>query len=237
MDPVTENMSIINMKPVKAFLEQDHESHIKIHMAAMQDPMIQSLMQNNPAAMSVQAAAAAHVQEHIAFAYRRKIEQSMGVPLPPPGEPMPPDLEYNYSSAVADAAQMVLENSKSEIAKKKAEEALDDPIVKLQERELDLKEMDAKRKVAKDLADAEFKDRQLGQKSLLELARQGSNERAFKAEHVNNSVQSQAEAALAHRQQMFKETQHAQSVGAKILDRMLQEETKRRNAEKKSLPE
>jgi hypothetical protein len=237
MDPVTENMAIINMKPVKAALEQDHESHIKVHMAAMKDPMIMSLMEGNPAAQGIMAAAAAHMQEHIAFAYRRKIEKAMGVPLPPPGEPMPPDLEYNYSSAVADAAEMVLEESKTDIAKQKAQEALDDPIVKLQEREQAVKEMDARRKVAKDMADAEFKDKQLQQKSLLELARQGSTERAFKAEHVNNSVQQQAEQALAKRQQMFKEQQHGQSMGAKILDRMLQEETKRQNEAKKSLQE
>ena len=66
-DPVTENMALINGTPVKAFIYQDHEAHIKVHMAAMQDPKIAQLIGQNPQAQLIQAAAMAHINEHIAF--------------------------------------------------------------------------------------------------------------------------------------------------------------------------
>jgi hypothetical protein len=130
---------------------------------------------------------------------------------------------------------MVLENSKTEVAKKQAEDAAKDPIVQQQQKENELKEMEIKRKTAKDAADADFKEKSLEQKNLIELARQASNERTFKVQGIKDSVQGQGERALAERAAVFEEQKHATSLGAKILDRMLQEETKRQAASKKGL--
>ena len=222
-DPVTENMAILTGKPVKSFVEQDHESHIKIHMAMAEDPAILEMMSKSPSAMSVAASMAAHIQEHIAFAYRRRVEEAMGVPLPPVGEPLPPEIEYDYSKAIADAADRVLSESKADLGRKKAEEAIEDPIVQMQKKELDLKEMDLQRKVAKDQADAEHAKTQLGLKSLLELSRQASTERAFKAEKEADSVQRKAEMALKSQKDLFDAQKSKDSVGAKLLDRLVQE--------------
>jgi hypothetical protein len=222
-DPITENMAILTGKPVKAFVEQDHESHIKIHMAMAEDPKIMQMMSQSPTAMTAAASMAAHVQEHIAFAYRRKIEEAMGVPLPPVGEPLPPEIEYDYSKAIADAADRVLSESKADLGRKKAEEALEDPVIKMQQEELDIKKMEAQRKIAKDQADNERANKQLGIKSLLELSRQASTERSFKAEVQNDSVQRQAERALKARTSLFDAQQNKESVGAKLLDRLVQE--------------
>jgi hypothetical protein len=81
-DPVQENQNILIMKPVKAFIEQNHEAHIQAHMAAIQNPKIQQLMQMNPQAQAIMAAAMAHINEHIAFEYRKQVEMAMGMPLP-----------------------------------------------------------------------------------------------------------------------------------------------------------
>ena len=142
-DPITENMNIINLKPVKAFLYQDHEAHIKVHMSAMQDPLIQQLAGQNPQAPMIQQAMQAHIMEHVAFAYRQKIEQALGADLPKPGEKMEPAVEVQLSRLVAQAAPIVLQQSQSVVAQQQAqaaaEQAAQDPVIQMQQQELALK--------------------------------------------------------------------------------------------------
>ena len=78
LDPIDENMSIMYGKPIKAFIEQDHDSHIAVHMQFLQDPSLAG----NPGAAGVQPILVAHVAEHIALLYRTRMEASIGVPLP-----------------------------------------------------------------------------------------------------------------------------------------------------------
>ena len=107
-DPVTENMNLINMKPVKAFIYQDHQAHITVHMAALQDPMLRQQMQQNPMAQQMFAATMAHISEHLAFEYRRRLEQELGVPMPQPNTILPEDFEVQLSRLTAAAAQQLL---------------------------------------------------------------------------------------------------------------------------------
>lgn len=142
-DPVSENMNVINLKPVKAFLYQDHEAHIRVHMAAMQDPLIQQLAGQNPQAPMIMQAMQAHIMEHIAFAYRQKIEQALGADLPKPDEKMEPAVEVQLSRLVAQAAPMVLQQSQSQVAQQQAQaaaqQAAQDPVLQMQQQELALK--------------------------------------------------------------------------------------------------
>jgi hypothetical protein len=64
-DPVSENMDVINGKPVKAFIYQDHEAHIAVHTSALQDPKLMQLMGQNPNAQSMMASMQAHIAEHL----------------------------------------------------------------------------------------------------------------------------------------------------------------------------
>jgi len=100
-DPVSENMALLTSRPVRAGITQDHAAHITVHMAAAQDPKIVAMLTNNPAAPSIIAATTAHILEHLAFQYRKDIEEQLGVPLPPPGEPLPEDVEYQISRLAA----------------------------------------------------------------------------------------------------------------------------------------
>ena len=145
-DPVTENMDVINMKPVRAGIEQDHEAHIRVHMAAIEDPKINQIMQQNPNTPAILAAAAAHIQEHLAFQYRKEIEKALGTPLPPPDEPLPADVEYQVSQLAAAAADKVLQRSQTETRQEELLEQLQDPIVQQRDRELAIKEQDLQRK-------------------------------------------------------------------------------------------
>lgn len=139
-DPVSENMNIMNGKPVKAFLEQDHEAHLAVHTAAMQDPKLMELIGQNPAAQTIMGAGAAHVMEHLAFSYRKQIEEQAGVPLPLPDQPMSPETEVAVSRLAAAAAKQLLEKNKGEAEGKKNEEMAKDPIVQMQQKELELKD-------------------------------------------------------------------------------------------------
>jgi len=162
-DPVFENMNLLNGKPVKAFMYQDHESHIKVHMNAMQDPYIQDILENNPGAPNMQAAAQAHIAEHVAFLYRSKLEEQLGVPLPASEEdaPLPNDVEVQLSRLVADASEQLLQQNQSRMAQEQAQEQAQDPIVQMQQAELQLKNAELQRKTAKDQLDARIKEAQV----------------------------------------------------------------------------
>lgn len=139
-DPVVENMDIINGKPVKAFFYQDHDAHIQVHQAAMQDPMLMQMMGQNPKAQMMMAAAQAHIAEHIGFKYRQMIEQRMGVTLPPVDEEMTPEVESALSEMMATAAQQILEQNQAQAAQMQAQQRAQDPVVQMQQMELQLKQ-------------------------------------------------------------------------------------------------
>jgi hypothetical protein len=140
IDPVSENMNVLKGKPVKAFQYQDHEAHIKVHMSAMQDPTIMQLIGQNPQAPKLMAAMQAHIAEHVGFAYRQKIEQQLGMPLPPEGEELPPQIEIALSAMMAQAAQQVLQQSQANAAQQQAQQQQQDPVLQMQQQEVQIKQ-------------------------------------------------------------------------------------------------
>ena len=149
-DPVSENMNLLNRKPVKAFMYQDHEAHIKVHMAAMNDPKMREMVGQSPNANSILAAFTEHVTEHIAFQYRKEIEKQLGAPLPPPDEPLPEDIELRLSELVSEAAERVLASSQADERQEEIREQLEDPVLQQRERELDIREAEVQRKIKAD---------------------------------------------------------------------------------------
>jgi hypothetical protein len=160
-DPVSENMAILNMKPVKAFIYQDHEAHIQVHMAAMRDPKIMQMVGQNPQAQAMMAAAMAHINEHVAFEYRKQIEQQMGLPLPAMDEEMQPEMELEVSRMMAMAAQKLLQKDTAEAQQQQAQQAAQDPVVQMQQQELAIKQKEVELKEKKIAIDAAAKADQL----------------------------------------------------------------------------
>jgi hypothetical protein len=160
-DPVAENMDIINGKPVKAFMYQDHQAHIAVHMAAMQDPKIQQMVGQNPQAGAIQAAAMAHINEHVAFEYRKQLEEQLGVPLPNPEETLPEDVEFELSKVMAEAAKKLAAKSAAEVQQQQAEQQAQDPIIQMQQQELALKAQDLQIKQQKTMADIQAEQTRL----------------------------------------------------------------------------
>jgi len=160
-DPISENMAVINGKPVKAFIYQDHEAHIAVHMMAMQDPKMAQLIGQNPMAAQIQAAAMAHIQEHVAFQYRKEMEEQIGTELPPPNQDLPEEYELAISRLAARGAAKLLQKDQAEMAQQQAQTEAQNPLTQIQMRELAVKEGELQRKMRKDILDATAKADQL----------------------------------------------------------------------------
>jgi hypothetical protein len=160
-DPVSENMDVINGKPVKAFLYQDHEAHIAVHTSAMQDPKVAEIMGQNPNAQSMQAAMQAHIAEHLAFEYRKQVEEQAGVPLPPPNAEMDEDTELAVSRLAAQAAQQLLQKNQAEAQQQQNQQMQQDPIIQMQMAELEIKKGELELKRQKLQVDAAEKNDRL----------------------------------------------------------------------------
>lgn len=194
LDPVTENQHILMMRPVKAFLLQDHQAHITVHMAAMQDPKIQQLLQGNPQAQMMQQAMMAHINEHLGFEYRRQIEQQLGMPLPPEktedGEDnyLPPEAEARLAPMLAQAAQQLLLNNKQEVAGQQAQQQMQDPLVQIQMQELQLKAQEQQRKAAKDQVDAQLKAEQIAVERQRVETQQQTDDKRIRVDAIKAAV-------------------------------------------------
>jgi hypothetical protein len=152
-DPVTENMNSLKGVPLKAFIYQDHQAHITTHMSFIQDPKIAQMVGQSPMAQQMQAAMMAHVAEHLGYQYRQEIEQRVGAPLPGPEQNISEAEELAMAKYVAEAAQQVLQIHQAQAAQQQSQQMAADPLVQMQQQELQIKGMEQQRKAAKDQAD------------------------------------------------------------------------------------
>ena len=176
-DPVTENMNIINGEPVKAFIFQDHEAHIQAHIALIEDPKIMEIMSQSPTAKASEAAMASHISEHVAFAYRDKIEKELGVPLPGPEEKLPEDIELRLSRLVAPAAAQLTGKDQREAQMQKQMEESEDPIIQMQQQELQIKQQQVQAKAQADMAKIQLDLKKIMDKSVLDKEKLVTQER------------------------------------------------------------
>lgn len=164
-DPVTENMNMLKEKPLKAFLTQDHDAHITVHQSFLQDPNIASTIGQNPKANQMMAAMQAHIAEHLGFHYRQEIEKQMGVSLPNPENELPEDVEVQLSQLIAQASKQLLAENQSEAQQQKNQQMAEDPLVKMQQEELQLKKQSEQTKAQKAQSDAQAKQQSLANES------------------------------------------------------------------------
>ena len=204
-DPISENMSLLRGKPVKAFIYQDHDAHIAAHTSFLQDPMIAQQMGQNPMAQQMSAAAQAHIAEHLAFLYRKKIEEKMGVPLPAPDEKLPEDIEVQLSRLVAQASTQLMQQNMQQAQQAQAQQQAQDPIVQMQQQELAIKQQDAQTKAQKVQGDLAIKQQELQLKAQEMASRQGENPEVAAARMQQEMVMDRQthEQEMAQRQQEF----------------------------------
>jgi len=160
-DPVSENMNALTGTPIRAFIHQDHEAHMTAHQAFLQDPMIAQTIGQNPQAQQINAALQAHIAEHLGFKYRKQVEEKLGVPLPPPNEELPEDVEVLLAGVIADAGKQLTEQHKQEAAQQQAQQQQQDPVFQMQQAELQVKQQEVQRKAQKDQGDMQMKQAEL----------------------------------------------------------------------------
>ena len=223
IDPVSENMNIINGKPVKAFLDQDHEAHIAVHMSFAEDPKIRKLVGQSTKAGMIEAAMEAHIAEHVAFQYRIEIEKQLGVPLPPVDEPLPADVENEIARLSAAGADKLLQANKAEERQDKVKQQEQDPIIQMQKAELQIKQEEAKIKGTKIMADIEL------DKAKLELDKQKAtivvqkdvmlNQAKITSQETIAGAQIGAKAEMEQKQIQTKEVLEGAKLGAAAINK------------------
>ena len=160
VDPISENMNALNGKPLKAFITQDQQAHIAAHQMFMQDPLIMKTIGQNPQANMIMAALQSHIADHLGFYYRTMIEKQMGVPMPAPNEHLPEDIEVELSRLVAQASAQVLQANTAQAQQAQAQQMAQDPLIQMQQQELQIKGAEQQRKQQKDQIDAQLKTSQ-----------------------------------------------------------------------------
>ena len=160
-DPITENMNALKLKPMKAFMYQDHAAHIQTHMNMMNDPAVAALIGQNPQASLITGALQAHIAEHLGYQYRRQVQEAIGTPLPGPEEKIPEAMEVQISKMVAEGSQIVLAQSQQAQAQQQALQNAQDPIMMAEMQKLQIQQAEVQRKTQKDQADTQIKMLQL----------------------------------------------------------------------------
>tara|TARA_R100000656_G_scaffold77364_1_gene57054 strand:+ start:473 stop:2998 length:2526 start_codon:yes stop_codon:yes gene_type:complete len=236
LDPVAENMNMLNSKPVKAFVEQDHEAHIKVHMAFAQDPKLKQLVGQSPNAATFQGAMEAHVAEHVGFEYRKQMEEQLGVPLPKLGEPLPVDVEADVSRLSAAAGEQLLQKNTAEVQQQQAQQQAQDPLIQMQQAELQIKQQEAQTKAQKVMADIEIDKERLSielQKGQLDRLEMESRERIegakIGAQAIEKDKDLQAKQLIEGAKLGVKVVQEDKAREDKTHDVKLKERTKRKD--------
>ena len=227
-DPISENMAFLNGKPVKAFIYQDHDAHIAVHTTFMKDPMIAQTIGQNPMAQQMMMAVMAHVSEHLAFSYRSKIEEQMGVLMPAPDSELPEDVEVQLARLTAQASTQLLQMNMAKAQQAQNQQMAQDPMMQLQQAELQLKGKEVEIKGQKVQGDLEIKKAELQLKAQEMASKQGENPMIAQ----QRTAQEMQQADQAHQQKLT----HAQQVQQqKMIAAMQANQLKQRLAAQQAL--
>ena len=198
IDPVSENMNALNLKPLKAFITQNHKAHLITHQSFLQDPNIQKQIGQNPQASQIGAALQAHIAEHIAFQYRSDIEQQLGVTMPEPDKPLPAEIEMQLSSVIAEASQQLLQLNQKNAVQEQNQAMAQDPMVQLQQQELQIKQQALQAKSQKDQADNQVKMAQMQIEQARIQSQAQTEAMRIQAQSAQADKQIQNEQAIEH---------------------------------------
>ena len=195
-DPISENQAVLKGKPLKAFMYQDHQAHISVHMSMLQNPAIMQIIGQNPMAQQMVASMQAHMAEHAGYMYRQKVEQQLGMPMPPEDEKLPPQLELALSTMMAQAANQVLQQDQAQAAQMQAQQAAQDPVLQMQQQELAIRQQEVQIKGQKAQAESQIAQTKLA----LEKEKIGGNLK-LNAMKVGAQIQSDKAKVASQEQQ------------------------------------
>jgi len=200
-DPVTENMDALMGEPLKAFIYQDHEAHIAVHMALGNDPKMAQMIGQNPQAQTITAALQAHIMQHVAFQYRREIEKQLGVSLPPLPQDdndeydLSPEVEVQLAQVSAAAAARLLQKDKAEMQMQQAQQQMQDPLIQMQQMDLQIKQMEAQTRQMKVQMETQIQMQELERKKQKDLLDAAAVEDELRLREAEISGRQQLESA------------------------------------------
>ena len=202
-DPVTENQALMTQEPVKVYEYQDHEAHMRVHMVLKNDPQMAQEVQNSPAGGAIMGALDAHVREHLAFVFRRQVEQELGAELPPMGQPLPEDVEKRLSTLIADAADQMMGKKQQQAAAQQQAQQQQDPIIQMRQQEVQIRQQEQQRKTQADQAKQMLEQQKLAlleekltQEQRLDIAELGLKEQELRIKAEQERVQFDASQEL-----------------------------------------
>jgi len=138
-DPAMENMEAMQMKPLMAYPEQDHDAHIAAHSAFMRTRMVQI---NPPVYANLQG----HISQHVSLKASLEVNAAMqqNPQMAEMAQQNPQQFKVMFDSQVAKrVAEITTQLAQGEMM---ADMQKADPVVMLKQRELDLRAMDLQRK-------------------------------------------------------------------------------------------
>ena len=237
VDPISENMAFLNGKPTKAFLMQDHDAHIAVHQTFMQDPMIAQTIGQNPMAQQMGAAIMAHISEHLGFSYRSKIEERLGAPMPLPNAELSPEMEVQLSRLVAQAATQLLQMNKSQQAQQQAQQQQQDPLIQMQQAELQIKGQEAATKAKKVDADIAYNQQKLQMEAQKQQPQSPDPRIAMQqaAQQAQQGQQAHQQQLAIQAQQAAGQQQAAQQAAALKAQQLQQQQTHKQQAHQQGL--
>jgi hypothetical protein len=185
LDPVLENMCLVTGRPVKAYIDQDHESHIQVHQAFMQDPLVQQTVGQFTQTPQMMAAMQAHICEHVGFGWRKQVETALGSPLP--RTKIPPEVQdsQSFSEMLADGAQQTLQTNQAQAAQAQAQQQAQDPVLKQQQQELQLKQQKEQHDEQMDAQRLQLDQQRQQADTAIRMAQLDQSKREFAAKNLN----------------------------------------------------
>ncbi len=202
-DPVTENQALMTQEPVKVYEYQDHDAHMRVHMVLKNDPQMAQEVQNSPAGGAIMGALDAHVREHLAFVFRRQVEEELGAELPPMGQPLPEDVEKRLSTLIADAADQMMGKKQQQAAAQQQAQQQQDPIIQMRQQEVQIRQQEQQRKTQADQAKQMLEQQKLAlleekmtQEQRLDIAELGLKEQELRIKAEQERVQFDASQEL-----------------------------------------
>ena len=139
MDPAKENARALQMQLLTAFEFQDHDAHIAAHTTFMASRMVQI----NP---MVYANLQSHVSDHISFKAQKEVKEQFAQDqnLLSLQQTDPQQFQIAFDNAVATAVAEITESLV--VGEMQAQANKQDPLVRIKQQEVDLRDMDMQRK-------------------------------------------------------------------------------------------
>ena len=199
LDPVSDIQAAVKGIPIKAFIGQNHDAHIQVKTAYLQDPMNGA----NPMMQRIAPVLQANIQEHMIMKYQEQVNgvaqsiiQQQGPQAVEAG--IDPNDPRVMEQVIAMAADQVMQANQAMAASQQAASP-EAQMVQIEQQRLGIEAQKVQTQMAKEAATAANKNRELDLKEMsiqLDMFKEGANLTSEKEENEMDRNSKKAIAAL-----------------------------------------